>query len=249
MEQVVRDSKQSAAQEAANRITTIVQSTPSAHLGLATGATQQDIYRLLITAHREGSVNFRDVRFSMLDEYVGVPPLSATSFQQVLIADFLSHVGAEPSALETLDGNALDLPAEARRFDIALREAGGVDLQLLGIGTNGHIGFNEPGSAFDSRTRVVELHPDTVQSNARYFDSESSAPSTAISQGVGTIMAARSILLMATGEAKASAVASMIEGQVSPDCPASILQRHPQVTVILDSAAASLLRNNRPEVS
>lgn len=244
MELVVRDSKQSVAQEAADRIAALVHSLPSAHLGLATGATQQGIYRLLIEAHREGLVDFGDVRFFMLDEYVGVPPTRATSFQHVLITDFLSHVGAEPSALETLEGTAQDLSAEAERFDTVLREAGGVDLQLLGIGTNGHIGFNEPGAAFDSRTRVVELHPATVQSNAHYFDSAASVPTRAISQGVGTIMEARSILLMATGESKASAVASMIEGPVSPDCPASILQRHPQVTVIVDTAAASLLRTD-----
>jgi glucosamine-6-phosphate deaminase len=244
VELVVRDSKQSVAQEAANRITALIRSSPSSHLGLATGATQQGVYRLLIEAHREGLVNFRDVRFFMLDEYVGVPPTSTTSFQHVLINDFLSHVGAEPTALECLEGNAQDLSAEAERFDAALRDAGGVDLQLLGIGTNGHIGFNEPGSAFGSRTRVVDLHPDTVQSNAHYFDSLSSVPATAISQGIGTIMEARSILLLATGESKASAVASMVEGPVSSDCPASILQRHPQATLIMDPAAASLLHRD-----
>lgn len=244
MELVVRDSKQSVAQEAANRITALVHSSPSAHLGLATGATQQGIYRLLIEAHRLGLVNFRDVRFFMLDEYVGVPPSSATSFQHVLITDFLSHVGSEPRALETLEGMAQDLAAEADRYEAALRDAGGVDLQLLGIGTNGHIGFNEPGSAFDSRTRVVELHPDTLESNAHYFDSAHSVPASAISQGVGTIMEASSILLMATGEPKATAIASMIDGPVSPDCPASILQLHPQVTVIVDTAAASLLHHD-----
>lgn len=244
MELVVRDSKQSVAQEAANRITALVHSSPSAHLGLATGATQKGIYRLLIEAHQSGLVNFHDLRFFMLDEYVGVPPSSATSFQHVLITDFLSRVGSEPRALETLEGMAQDLAAEADRYEAALRDAGGVDLQLLGIGTNGHIGFNEPGSAFDSRTRVVELHPDTVQSNAHYFDSAHSVPASAISQGIGTIMEAGSILLMATGEPKATAIASMIEGPVSPDCPASILQRHPQVTVIVDTAAASLLHRD-----
>lgn len=179
----------------------------------------------------------------MLDEYVGVAPSSPTSFQNVLTTSFLRHIGAKPGSLEVLDGNASDLSREAERFEKALHEAGGIGMQLLGIGTNGHIGFNEPGSAFDSRTRVVELHPDTVKSNAHYFASPDDVPRRAISQGLGTIMEAQSIVLIATGAAKAQAVAVMVEGPISEDCPASLLQRHPHVTVILDSEAASLFRS------
>lgn len=249
MELVVVDTKDSVARESASRIQKLVTQRPSAHIGLATGATQQGIYRLLIDAHQRGDVSFDQVKFFMLDEYVGVPPTSTTSFQHVLTRHFLEKIAVPDHALEILDGMAHDLDAEAQRFEDRLVASGGLDLQMLGIGTNGHIGFNEPGSDFSSRTRVVSLHPDTIRSNALYFDSEDVVPRTALSQGIGTIMEARSILLMATGPSKARAIASLVQGPVTTECPASILTTHPDVTVIVDSAAASLLEGQRPEVA
>lgn len=242
MEVVIRDSQSAVAVEAAGRVIALVQSAPASQLGLATGATQQGIYQLLIDAHRSGVADFSSARYFMLDEYVGIPVSSSTSFQNVLSNDFLRHVQAPDGALEVLDGNAPDLEHETHRFEVALGNAGGVDLQLLGIGTNGHIGFNEPGSSAESRTRVVELHTDTIHSNAHYFESAESVPRCALSQGIGTILEARSILLIATGESKARAIAAMVEGPATEDCPASLLQKHPNVTVIIDTAAASMLR-------
>jgi glucosamine-6-phosphate deaminase len=238
------DSQESVANEAARCIINVVGSSPSTHLGLATGSTQQGVYRFIVEAHRKGVLELGDVKFFMLDEYVGIPASHPSSFRHVLRTGFLNKVGVAPDSLEILDGNTRDLPGEAERFERALRDAGGIDLQLLGIGANCHIGFNEPGSAFGSRTRAVDLHSDTVQSNARFFESANTVPKRAISQGLGTIMEASSILLIAIGESKAPAIASMIEGPVSPNWPASVLQRHPQVRVIVDNAAASMLRIN-----
>jgi glucosamine-6-phosphate deaminase len=240
VEVVVLESPSAVAEEASHRIHDYVHSDPSPRLGLATGATQQGVYRLLIEAQARGEISFATTRFFMLDEYVGVAPTSSTSFQNVLTTSFLEPIGAKTGSLEVLDGNAPDLSREAERFEKALHQAGGIGMQLLGIGTNGHIAFNEPGSAFDSRTRVVELHPETVTSNSHYFESPHHVPRQAISQGLGTIMEARSIVLIATGESKAPAVAAMLDGVISEDCPASLLQRHPHVVVILDSEAASL---------
>jgi len=240
---VIFDTPDAVAEVAAQHVSRCLLALPSAHLGLATGATPGGVYQHLTYAHQRGILRLSEVRYFMLDEYVGIDPNKPTSFQNVLRRELLSPIGAEPNALEILDGNATDLPAEAERFENALRSAGGIDLQILGIGTNGHIGFNEPGSSFTSRTRVVELHPETVQSNARYFNSPEDVPRKALSQGLGTILEARSILLLATGGSKAHAISSMVEGLSSPRNPASILQGHPDVTVVIDAAAASLLRS------
>mgnify|MGYP003565143241 FL=1 len=241
MKVIVAREPEAVAHKAAKRILACVRSTPHPSIGLATGGTQSGIYRLLIDAYQRGEVSFAHTIFFMLDEYTGVVPDRPHSFQHTLRTRFLCHVDAPADALRVLDGNAPDLSVEAERFEQALADQGGIDLQLLGIGTNGHIGFNEPGSPFDSRTREVELHEDTRISNATYFSSISEVPRHAISQGIGTIMEAREILLMAKGLHKAPAVQAMIDGDVDSDHPASILQRHPDTTVIVDAAAASLL--------
>jgi len=249
---VIHYTPDAVAEVAAQHVARCVLALPSAHLGLATGATPGGVYRRMTDAHQRGILRLSKVRFFMLDEYVGIDPNKPTSFQNVLRRELLSPIGAEPNALEILDGNATDLPAEAARFEKALRLSGGIDLQILGIGTNGHIGFNEPGSSFTSRTRVVDLHSETVQSNARYFNSPEDVPRKALSQGLGTILEARSILLLATGRSKAHAISLMVEGPRSPKNPASILQLHPDVTVVIDAAAASLLRSSpslAPQVS
>lgn len=249
MEVLIRNSVTDVARAAANRVLECIRSSATPSLGLATGATQQGIYRLLIDAHETGEIAFDKVRFFMLDEYVGVPSSSTRSFQNVLRAEFLDPIDADFGSLEILDGNAADLRLEAKRFDATLRAIGGVDLQLLGIGTNGHIGFNEPGSPVSSRTRVVTLAQETIESNAHYFDSPADVPSHAISQGIGTIMEAKSIVLVANGEKKATAVAAMLEGPVGEECPASFLRDHPDVTVVLDEAAASLLRSTQTSLA
>lgn len=241
MDVVVVESAEEVAREAASRVTDLVRRHPTASIGLATGGTQLGLYRLLTDVYRRGQVSFADNQFFMLDEYAGILPTSTNSFQHVVRSEFLNHVDAAPRSLHVLDGTAHDLHAEAQRFEQILRDAGGVDMQLLGIGTNGHVGFNEPGSPPNSRTRLVRLHDDTIASNAPYFSSPAEVPRVAISQGLETIMKARSILLMAIGARKAKAVAEMIDGEITLECPASILQGHSGATVIVDSAAASLL--------
>lgn len=241
MEVVVFRDAEGVSAHAAGRVQDFVTHHPKASLGLATGGTQSGIYRELVAAYRQGMVSFSGNTFFMLDEYAGVEPTSPNSFQHVVRSEFLDLVDADPRSLHVLDGTATDLSAEAERFEKVLVDHGGIDLQLLGIGTNSHIAFNEPGSAFDSRTRVVELHDDTILANSPYFADPADVPRTAISQGLGTIMEARTILLLATGESKASAVQAMVEGDVSPHSPASLLQHHPNVVVVLDTEAASQL--------
>jgi glucosamine-6-phosphate deaminase len=241
VEVMVFDDAEGVSQAAARHILDVVQRQPKATIGLATGGTQLGVYRELVDAYRQGAVSFAANTFFMLDEYAGIEPTSPNSFQHVVRSEFLHLVDATPHSLHILDGTASDLSGEAERFEHVLRDHGGIDLQLLGIGTNSHIAFNEPGSAFDSRTRVVQLHDDTIHANSPYFAKPSDVPRTAISQGLGTIMEARTILLTATGMSKALAVHAMVEGEVSPQQPASILQHHPHVVAIFDTQAASRL--------
>jgi glucosamine-6-phosphate deaminase len=242
VELVLLHSPEEAALEAASRFRERISQFPSSNIGLATGATQTNVYRALISHYKNGTLSFSKSRFYMLDEYVGLHPDSNDSFFSFLLNNFLQQVDVKNGSLERLDGNSKDLDGEANRFEQVLENSGGIDLQLLGIGANGHIAFNEPGSSFNSRTRVVELHPETMEINSQYFEPGGAIPKLALTQGLGTISEAKSILLVATGSTKAKAIHDMVQGPLSIDCPASILQNHPDVTVILDDAAASLLR-------
>jgi glucosamine-6-phosphate deaminase len=241
MEVTVLDDATAVSQLAAQKIIDVVLANPNARIGLATGATQTGVYRALISRYHEGDVSFKGVSFVMLDEYVGLPHTRPNSFRHNLHDAFLNHIDARPDSLEALDGNAADLGAECERFEQRLTEAGGVDIQLLGIGRNGHIGFNEPGSDFSSRTRVVELHPNTIESNSKYFESADVVPRRALSQGIGTILEAKSILLLGLGSPKAQALRDMARAPKTEANPASALQDHASVLVIADVEAAALL--------
>ena len=188
-------------------------------LGLATGSSPLPAYAELIRRHREEGLSFAAARAFLLDEYVGLPDENVAS----------------------PDGTASDPHAEAAAYDRRIAEAGGVDLQILGIGSNGHIAFNEPGSSLGSRTRVVGLTRSTIADNSRYFASREDVPVQALSQGLGTILEARRIVLVASGENKAAAVAQLVEGGISSRWPATVLQMHPEVLVVVDEAAASRL--------
>lgn len=214
---------------------------PGAVLGLANGSSPAPVYASVVNAHRSGLVSFDRARAVILDEYVGLPVGHPRSYRTEIGRALLDHVDLSPDALLVPDPDAADLEAECARFERELAARGGVDLQLLGIGSDGHIGFNEPGSALSSRTRVVELHPDTRRDNARFFDQPADVPRRAITQGVATILEARRIVIIATGAAKAAAVARAVDGPISPETPASALQQHPDVTWVLDEAAASRL--------
>lgn len=213
-------------------------------LGLATGSTPVGTYRELIRRHQEEGLSFKDCRAFLLDEYVGLPREHPQTYYQTIRREFTSHIDIDDSLVSSPDGTAPDPAQAAARYDAAIAEAGGVDVQVLGIGTDGHIAFNEPGSSLSSRTRIKTLHPDTVRDNSRFFDGdESKVPHHVLTQGIGTICEARHLVMFAFGEAKAEAVAAMAEGPVSAFCPASALQLHPHVSVIIDEDAAKNLKN------
>ena len=217
---------------------------PDIVLGLATGGTPVGMYRELIRMHREEGLDFSRVRTFNLDEYVGLPPDHPQSYRYFMDKNLFDHINIDKSNTQVPDGMASDLEAHCAEYEERIRAAGGIDLQLLGIGSNGHIAFNEPGSPFDSRTRVVELAESTIRDNARFFDRPEDVPRKAVSMGLGTIMEAREIVLLASGENKADAVAKAVEGPVTEEVPASILQRHPNVTFVIDRDAASKLQRS-----
>lgn len=210
-------------------------------LGLATGSSPLAAYRELARRHREEQLSFAGVEAFLLDEYVGLPAGHPQSYAQVIRAELVDGIDLDPARVHGPDGSAPDVLGEARRYDEALRAAGPVDLQVLGIGANGHLGFNEPGSSLSSRTRVKTLSARTRQDNARFFPDLDAVPRHVITQGLGTIGEARHLVLTASGEHKAVAVAAAVEGPVTASCPASVLQLHPHVTVVVDEAAAGRL--------
>ncbi|WP_106745535.1 glucosamine-6-phosphate deaminase [Yoonia maritima] len=213
--------------------------TPDTVLGLATGGTMEAVYERLIARHQDGTVSFNQAQSFNLDEYVGLTPDHPCSYWHYMREKLFNHVDLDPDRTFLPHGDAPDSEAEAARYEAAIVDAGDIGLQLLGLGANGHIGFNEPTSSLASHTRIKTLTRSTRQANARYFDAFADVPRLAITMGIGTIMRADEIVLLAFGAGKADVVAQMIEGPVSAACPASILQMHRKVTVVLDEAAAS----------
>ena len=210
-------------------------------LGLATGSTPVETYRKMIELYNEGQMDFSKVKSYNLDEYVGLGPEHECSYRYFMQEQLFNHINIRPENTFVPSGVADNLDQVGLAYDEAVRAAGGVDLQLLGIGNNGHIGFNEPDDHFTSATHVVNLTESTIKANTRFFKSESEVPRQAISKGVGTIMSARKILLLALGEAKAQAVRDTVKGHITPRVPASVLQLHPNAIILLDEAAASKL--------
>ncbi|WP_035844857.1 glucosamine-6-phosphate deaminase [Kitasatospora azatica] len=215
---------------------------PDALLGVATGSTPLPIYRALAARVQAGTLDVSRARVCQLDEYVGLPKGHPESYRSVVLREVLEPLGIGEAAFIGPDGSAADIAAAAQAYDQELAAAGGVDLQLLGIGTDGHIGFNEPCSSLASRTRIKTLTEQTRVDNARFFDSLDEVPHHVITQGIGTILEARHLVLLATGEAKAEAVAQAVEGPLSALVPASALQLHPHATVVVDEAAAAHLK-------
>jgi glucosamine-6-phosphate deaminase len=211
---------------------------PSLVLGVATGSSPVSTYRALAEARRRGT-DFSQVRCVALDEYVGIPEADPRSYHAFVRREIAEPLGVRTDHLLVPDGNAPDPEAACAAFEEALRDWGGVGVQLLGIGRNGHVGFNEPGSALDSRTRRSALSETTRADNARFFPRPEDVPAYCLTQGVGTIAEARSIVLVASGQHKAAAVAAAVQGPVTEACPASFLQRHPDATMILDPEAAA----------
>ncbi|MFJ1644062.1 glucosamine-6-phosphate deaminase [Streptomyces sp. NPDC088258] len=226
----------------ADSIAALLRRKPDALLGVATGSTPLPVYQALTALVRAGSVEVSRARIAQLDEYVGLPAGHPESYRSVVLREVVEPLGLDEASFLGPDGGAPDVQAACEAYDRALAEAGGVDLQLLGIGTDGHIGFNEPCSSLASRTRIKTLTRQTREDNARFFDSPEEVPHHVITQGIGTILEARHLVLLATGEGKAEAVAQAVEGPVAALVPASALQLHPHATVVVDEAAASRLK-------
>ncbi|MCG8648490.1 MAG: glucosamine-6-phosphate deaminase [Pirellulales bacterium] len=233
-----------AARRVADLFADQIRSSPQSVLGLATGGTPVEAYRELIRMHREEGLDFSQVATFNLDEYVGLAPDHPQSYRYFMQQQLFDHINVDPQRTQVPDGLAGDLDTDAHRYEQQIQTAGGIDLQLLGIGHNGHIAFNEPGAPLDSRTRVVQLAEQTIEKNSRFFDSPADVPRTALTMGIQTILAAKRIVLLATGEAKAAAVCRAIEGEADPSHPASLLQHHPRVTYVLDEAAAARLTSS-----
>ncbi|GAA4373452.1 glucosamine-6-phosphate deaminase [Paeniglutamicibacter cryotolerans] len=215
-------------------------------LGLATGSSPLGLYAELAAAVARGDVDFSETLGFALDEYIGIAPDREQSYRQTLLNDVCKVIGLPEANLNVPDGMGAaraEIAAAAAAYDAKIAAVGGIDVQILGIGTNGHVGFNEPGSSLASRTRIMRLANQTREDNARFFAGIGHVPTHCVTQGLGTLREARRLVLIATGAAKAEAVAAAIEGPLTASCPASVLQLHPDVVICLDEAAASGLRN------
>ena len=228
-------------QAAATIIAAQILSKPDSVLGLATGSTPIPTYQELIRLNKEGVVDFSKVISYNLDEYCGIPENHEQSYRTFMNENLFNHVNIDMANTHVPNGNAEDPAAEGAAYDAAIAEAGNIDVQVLGIGNNGHIGFNEPGDTFIYGCHQVELAESTIKANRRFFESEADVPRKAISLGIGSIMNARKVLLLATGAGKAQAVRDSVMGDMNPQVQASILRSHPDVIFLLDKEAASLL--------
>ena len=224
---------------AASIIAAQVMSKPDCVLGLATGSTPVGAYRQLVQWYRQGDLSFKEVRSVNLDEYFGLAPTHDQSYRYFMQDNLFDHVDIVPENTNVPNGLAGDAGMECARYERVVAALGYADLQLLGLGRNGHIGFNEPCAEFPVATHLVDLTESTIEANARFFASAGDVPRQALTMGIGTIMRARKILVVASGADKADAVAKMIQGPVTPAVPASVLQLHPDVTVVCDEAALS----------
>jgi glucosamine-6-phosphate deaminase len=246
MEVVPLGSADEIAVVAADVIESVVRRKPAAVLGLATGSTPLPAYQELTRRHKAGTgPSYSAVTCFNLDEYVGLPSpdggVHEQSYRATIARELTDGLGISPGQVNGPDPSPDGLPTAGERYEALIAAAGGIDVQFLGIGTDGHLAFNEPGSSLASRTRIKTLTAQTRKDNARFFGSPDEVPTHVLTQGLGTILQARHLLLIVTGESKAGAVAAAVEGPVSASCPASVLQLHPHTTVLLDPPAASRL--------
>jgi len=242
MEVVPLGSADEIAALAANTVEAVVRRRPNAVLGLATGSTPLPTYQELIKRHKAGTApSYEAVTCFNLDEYVGLPDGHEQSYRATIARELTDGLDIAPSRVHGPDPS--DPQTAGERYEALIAESGGVDVQFLGIGSDGHLAFNEPGSSLASRTRIKTLTAQTRKDNARFFgDDAAEVPTHVLTQGIGTILQARHLLLIATGEGKAEAIAAAVEGPLSASCPGSALQLHPHVTVLLDPGASSQLR-------
>jgi glucosamine-6-phosphate deaminase len=241
MEIIIQSTPEDAAKGAALFIKQLIERKPNAVLGLATGSTPLGLYTELARMHREDGLDFSGVTTFNLDEYIGISSEHPASYHRFMQESFFSHVNVPTKNIHIPDGNTSNIPRFCERYEEQIRQAGGIDVQVLGIGHDGHIGFNEPTSSLASRTRIKTLTEETIVANQRFFTLGESVPHHVITMGVGTIMESQNCLMLAFGTGKAQAVANMAEGPITAMCPASILQMHRKTLLITDLPASSLL--------
>lgn len=242
MKVLILETADAAQERVVSLIAQTMRDKPDAVLGLATGGTMLPVYEKLVALHLNGGPSFKGITTFNLDEYVGLAPDHPQSYRSYMNAVLFGKVDIKLERTHLPRGDARNPEDEALRYEDAIRQSGGLDLQLLGLGHNGHIGFNEPTSSLQSRTRIKTLTKETRDANSRYFREDEIIPSLAITMGVGTILDARHCVLLATGAQKAQAVAAMVEGPLAAVCPASALQMHPKATIVIDREAASGLK-------
>ncbi|RSD25140.1 glucosamine-6-phosphate deaminase [Mesobacillus subterraneus] len=228
-------------QQAAAEIISRIQSNHRLNLGLATGSTPTGVYKQLIEDHKKNKTSYKEINTFNLDEYIGIAKKDPHSYHYFMCENLFHHIDIPLDQTHIPDGTAKDLKEECLRYEQFIQEHGGIDLQILGIGQNGHIGFNEPGTPFDSRTHIIMLAESTRKANSRFFDSLEEVPKQAITMGIASIMASMEIFLLVSGTSKAEALARLMNGAVSEQFPASVLKKHPNVTIFADNEAAALL--------
>ncbi|GBR66925.1 glucosamine-6-phosphate deaminase [Gluconobacter kanchanaburiensis] len=246
MKIIVTDTPSQAFEQAADMIAAEIRASSTPVLGLATGRTMESIYRILVRQHEAGTLDFSSTTSFNLDEYAGLPATDPNSYHRYMHERLFAHVNMPARGIHVPDGVAPDLDAECAGYENAIRTANGIGLQLLGIGETGHIGFNEPPSAFDSRTRVVKLDAITRRQNSSMFDNDpEQVPSHALTMGVGTILEARRLLLVAVGAGKADIIDKALNGPVSEAISATAVRLHDNATIILDKASSAVWAKNR----
>jgi glucosamine-6-phosphate deaminase len=241
MEIIIHPDAKTGCEYASKIISNLIRQKPNAVLGLATGSTPIPVYQSLIQKHKTAGLDFSQVKTFNLDEYIGVSPTHSASYHHYMKSHLFDHIHIRPENTNLPNGLAPDIEAHCNEYEAQIKHAGGIDLQLLGIGGEGHIGFNEPSSSLASRTRVKTLIQRTRDDNKKFFLPGEEVPEHVITMGIATIMEAKTILLLAFGAAKAEAIARSLEGPITARIPASILQMHPKTIVLLDDAAASKL--------
>jgi len=238
---IIVDSKEEMGKKAASLVSSQIILKPDSVLGLATGGTPLGMYKELINLYNEKEIDFKLVKTFNLDEYVGIGKENDQSYHYYMMNNLFEFINIPEENINIPDGSAKDIEEECLRYESAIKQAGGIDIQVLGIGTNGHIGFNEPDVNFEAETHLVKLEESTIQANSIYFKTIKEVPTTAVSMGIKTIMNSRKIVLLANGLSKAEAIYGLVNGKINPNLQASILQLHPDVTLILDKDAASKL--------
>lgn len=241
MRVIIEEDYEAMSKKAALLVASQINLKPNAVLGLATGETPLGMYRQLIKMYRKGEIDFSEVITFNLDEYYRLFPDNPRSYHYYMQENFFNHINIHPGNTHLPDGMAADIDEECSRYEEMIRQNGGIDLQILGVGSNGHIGFNEPAERLNVTTHLVSLTEETIRANSRFFNSPDDVPRKAVSVGIATILKARRIILLASGRNKARAIKKTVNGYVDTKVPSSLLQTHPEVTLIIDQEAASLL--------